>query len=82
LEGNWTIDTSCVDVLNSIWALLLVPDLEDPAYGALQFDTNVRNMLVTQKFYSEPAALDSIIKTHLAKHASKTRRQWAEELGC
>ena len=29
--GNWTTDTSCVDVINSIWALLLVPDLEDPA---------------------------------------------------
>ena len=29
--GNWTSDTSCVDVLNSIWGLLLVPDLEDPA---------------------------------------------------
>jgi hypothetical protein len=48
----------------------------------LLFDTDVRNMLVTQKFYSEPATLDGIIKAHLAKYASKTRRQWAEELGC
>jgi ubiquitin-protein ligase len=33
--GNWTRDTSCVDVINSIWALLLVPDLQDPAYRTI-----------------------------------------------
>ena len=67
-------------MINSIWALLLVPDLEDPAYVDSAFETYFRNMLVTQKFYSEPGSLDAIIKEYLARHASKTRKQWAQEL--
>jgi ubiquitin-protein ligase len=30
--GNWTTDTTTVQILNSIWSLLLVPDMDDPVY--------------------------------------------------
>jgi hypothetical protein len=70
-----------VQVLNSIWSLLLVPDMDDPAYFPGGLPVNVRNMIITQQFYSEEAALEVAIKEHVAKHAMKTRAEWARELG-
>jgi hypothetical protein len=37
--------------------------------------------LVTQKFYSEPGSLEAIIKEHIARHACKSRKEYAQELG-
>ena len=41
--------------------------------------TNFRNLIITQTFYSEEAALEVAIKEHVARHAAKTREEWALE---
>jgi hypothetical protein len=38
-------------------------------------------MIITQRFYSEEAVLEVAIKEHVARHAGKTRVEWARELG-
>jgi len=74
------VDTSSVNVLNSIWALLHVPDLEDSALFQLNEITYFSNVLVTQRFYSDRPALEEFIRNHCSRHAKKSRGEWAREL--
>src|SRR5437762_13575660 len=80
--GNWTADTSIVDVLNSIWALLMVPDMDDAMY------TQVCN--ITENFSSDPLLMAQFrddregyerdVREHATRQTMKTSQDWAIEL--
>ena len=65
-----------VDILNSIWGLLLTPDTEDPAYGT-RFDSSdaYSNTLIAARYYSDQDKFKDIVKRHVGKHAAKSRQE-------
>ncbi|KAL7268915.1 hypothetical protein RUND412_008438 [Rhizina undulata] len=67
--GNWTADTTIVQVLNSIWGLLLEPDTEDTA-----------NIILTQNYFSDREAYNKSVRDFAQKHAIKNRKQWKAEI--
>jgi len=69
LDRNWTSDTTMRDILNSIWSLLLTPDMEDPA-----------NVIIAEKYYSDANSFKSMVKEHIRKHATKSRKSLGEEV--
>lgn len=66
---DWTTDTTIVRVLNSIFALLLVPEYNDPA-----------NLMVAQEQYTDQLAMYETIKDKIKKYATKNRAEWRKEL--
>ena len=80
--GNWTSDTSMVDILYSIWGLLLTPDMDDPAYAkrTIASLTFISNTIVAQKYYSDKENFGETIKDHITKHAAKSRKELGDEV--
>jgi hypothetical protein len=37
-------------------------------------------MIISQKYYSEGGAFEVTVRQHVAKHATKTRAEWAQEI--
>lgn len=70
------------DVLNSIWGLLLTPDMEDPAYIKLKNDilTRARNMIIAEKYYSDIKSFKETVKGFISKHAMKSRKILGDEI--
>ncbi|KAF4633485.1 hypothetical protein G7Y89_g4628 [Cudoniella acicularis] len=69
LDRNWTSDTTNLQVINTIYSLLLVPEFSDPI-----------NAVVTLNFHWDEVAFRDEAKTHIQKHATKTRAEWKAEI--
>jgi len=69
LDRNWTSDTSNLQLINTIYSLLLVPEFSDPI-----------NSVVTLKFHWDEVAFRDEAKEHIRKHAIKSRDAWKAEL--
>jgi ubiquitin-protein ligase len=67
--GNWTSDTSNLQLINTIYSLLLVPEFSDPI-----------NAVVTLNFHWDEVSFRDEVKEHIKKHATKTRAEWKAEL--
>ncbi|KIW06114.1 uncharacterized protein PV09_03281 [Verruconis gallopava] len=68
-DRNWTADTSCTDILNSVYGLLLVPDYSDPV-----------NVVGTLEYHGDQVEFADAVRRHISKHASKSREEWRREL--
>lgn len=69
LDRNWTTDTTNLQVLNTIYSLLLVPEFSDPI-----------NTVVTLNFHWDEVAFQAEVKDHIRKHATKSREAWRAEI--
>lgn len=69
LDRNWTVDTSTKDLIDTVYSLLLVPEFSDPI-----------NTVVTLKYHWDEVKFKEEAQEHIAKHASKTRAQWRQEI--
>ena len=69
LDRNWTSDTSNLQLINTIYSLLLVPEFSDPV-----------NSVVTLNFHWDEVAFRDEAKEHIRKHATKSREAWKAEL--
>ncbi|KAE9366198.1 hypothetical protein N431DRAFT_549163 [Stipitochalara longipes BDJ] len=69
LDRNWTSDTSNIQLINTIYSLLLVPEFSDPV-----------NSVVTLNFHWDEVAFRDEVKEHIHKHATKSREDWRVEL--
>lgn len=69
LDHNWTVDTTTKDLIDTIYSLLLVPELSDPI-----------NAVVTLNFHWDEVQFKEEAQRRIAKHASKTRAEWREEV--
>jgi len=68
-DRDWTSDTTLVQVLNTVYSLLLVPEFSDPV-----------NAVNTLDFHHDQVAFQDEVKEHIAKHAKKTREEWRGEI--
>jgi len=69
LDRNWTSDTSNLQLINTIFSLLLVPEFSDPI-----------NAVVTLNFHWDEVSFRDEVREHIKKHATKTRAEWKAEL--
>ncbi|ORX96291.1 hypothetical protein BCR34DRAFT_619726 [Clohesyomyces aquaticus] len=68
-DRNWTVDTTCKDLVDSIYSLLLEPEHSDPI-----------NAVVTLNFRWDQVQFQEEVERHIQKHATKTRAQWKREI--
>jgi ubiquitin-protein ligase/uncharacterized protein YegL len=68
-DRNWTSDTRCLDVINTVYSLLLVPEFSDPV-----------NVVVTLSYHHDAVAFAETAKELIRKHARKEREAWRREI--
>lgn len=66
-DRNWTSDTTVPQVLQTVYGLLLIPELSDPVNAVMTLGR-------------DPAAFRDEVRQSVEKHAKKTRTQWRTEL--
>ncbi|OCL07298.1 hypothetical protein AOQ84DRAFT_342003 [Glonium stellatum] len=69
LDRNWTADTTSLQVINTIYSLLLVPEFSDPI-----------NAVVTLDYHWDEVQFKDEVNEHILKHATTTRAEWRAEL--
>ncbi|PVH87391.1 hypothetical protein DL98DRAFT_448903 [Cadophora sp. DSE1049] len=69
LDRNWTSDTTNLQLINTIYSLLLVPEFSDPI-----------NAVVTLNYHWDEVAFRDEVKAHIQKHATKTRAEFKAEI--
>ena len=69
LDRNWTSDTTNLQLINTIYSLLLVPEFSDPI-----------NAVVTLNYHWDEVAFHDEVKAHIQKHATKTRAEFKAEI--
>ncbi|KAH7403530.1 hypothetical protein BKA64DRAFT_669265 [Cadophora sp. MPI-SDFR-AT-0126] len=69
LNRNWTSDTTNLQLINTIYSLLLVPEFSDPI-----------NAVVTLNYHWDEVAFHDEVKAHIEKHATKTRAEFKAEI--
>jgi len=70
LDRNWTRETGMLDVLDSIYGLLLHPDASDPLDSILALE-----------FYDDSGVYEASIVQHVERHAKLLSRQsWRQRL--
>ncbi|KAH7330116.1 hypothetical protein BKA65DRAFT_51346 [Rhexocercosporidium sp. MPI-PUGE-AT-0058] len=69
LDRNWTSDTTNLQLINTIYSLLLVPEFSDPI-----------NAVVTLNYHWDEVAFQEEVKAHIKKHAVKTRAEYKSEI--
>ena len=86
LDRNWTSDTTNLQLVNTIYSLLLVPEFSDPMYVVYSSYavncqlTSHSNAVVTLNFHWDEVAFQDAAKEHIKKHATKTRAEWKSEI--
>ncbi|KAI8940670.1 hypothetical protein NX059_001941 [Plenodomus lindquistii] len=68
-DRNWTVDTSIKDVIDTVYSLLLVPEVSDPI-----------NAVVTLDYHWNEVSFKEKAQESIAKHARKTREEWRVEI--
>ena len=70
-DRNWTSDTRCLDVINTVYSLLLVPEFSEPV-----------NVMVTLSYHHDTVAFAETAKESIRKHAKKSREAWRKDILC
>jgi ubiquitin-protein ligase len=70
-DRNWTSDTRCLDVINTVYSLLLVPEFSEPV-----------NVMVTLSYHHDTVAFAEMAKESIKKHAKKSREAWRKDILC
>ncbi|KAF2087739.1 hypothetical protein K490DRAFT_41720 [Saccharata proteae CBS 121410] len=68
-DRNWTADTTNAQVLDTVYGLLMQPELTDPV-----------NAVITLDYHHDEVHFQEEVRDHIAKHATKSRQQWCAEL--
>ena len=68
-DRNWTSDTRCRDVINTVYSLLLVPEFSDPV-----------NVVVTLSYHYDTVDFAETAKKLIRKHATKSREAWRRDI--
>jgi len=68
-DRNWTSDTRCRDVINTVYSLLLVPEFSDPV-----------NVVVTLSYHYDTVDFAETAKELIRKHATKSREAWRRDI--
>ncbi|KAG4437405.1 hypothetical protein IFR05_007130 [Cadophora sp. M221] len=69
LDRNWTSDTTNLQLINTIYSLLLVPEFSDPI-----------NAVVTLNYHWDEVAFQEEVRAHIKNHAIKDRAQYKFEI--
>jgi len=69
LDRNWTADTSNIQVLNTVYSLLLVPEFSDPI-----------NTVVTLDLYWDEVQFGEEVRSYISRHATKNRDAFRAEI--